>query len=140
MGRLYLGVIVRFVVFLGVALALWAWRGRDVQDAPSASTLRLPGATFAVAWTLVYLCLALACALLGKERTPAATRARALILLAVALTWAWIIVRPASEAAGFIIIVAAIASLLAAFGLAKNAALLALPIAWLIAALVLSAT
>jgi hypothetical protein len=128
-----LGVLVRFVVFMGVAMLLWAWRRPEMRG-PSARFL--PAATFGVAWVLVYACLAAVCVLCGAE--PAC---RGLVLAAVAVTWAWILARPASRAAGFLLIAAAIALLLAAFGLAGNAlarALLALPIAWLVAALVLS--
>jgi hypothetical protein len=129
-----LAVALRLVLFLGVALALWAWRGRSIPGASSSQSF-LPAATFGVAWFLVYLCLAAACVVL--RRNPAA---RALILLAVALTWAWIVVRPESEAAGFLVIAAAVAALLAAAGLAGKpaAALTAIPVAWLLAALVLS--
>lgn len=126
-----LGVVVRFVIFLGVALLLWALR-RPEMKGPAF----LPRATFAVAWVLVYLSLAAACVLCEKD--PAA---RVLVLVAVGMTWAWILVRPASAAAGFLLIAAAIAALLAAFGIATRPlarAALAIPLAWLVAALVLS--
>lgn len=128
-----LGALLRFVVFMGVASLLWAWRRPEMR---ARGARFLPAATFGVAWVLVYGCLAAVCVLCGDD--PAC---RALVLAAVAVTWAWILVRPASRAGGFLLIAAAIALLLAALGLAGRPlarALLGLPIAWLVAALVLS--
>jgi hypothetical protein len=131
-----------FVVFMGVASALWAWRGRRIDTERAAF---LPPATFSVAWVLVYGCLAAAVVLCRREPL-----CRALLIAAVALTWAWVVVRagsgpsggdPGAAAAGFLVIVAALAALLAAWGLASRPAAraaLALPVAWLVAALVLS--
>jgi hypothetical protein len=136
-----LGIVLRFVVFMGVAAGLWAWRRERMERATRSW---LPPALFSVAWVLVYASLAVGCAAAGGNRTQ-----RALMLAAVAVTWAWIVLRPESAAAGFALIVVAIALLLAAWAnagmgssgkdrLAK--ASLALPIAWLVAALALSAT
>jgi hypothetical protein len=128
-----LAVLLRLAVFLGVASALWAWKRPQMRGS---GAMLLPAATFGVAWLLVYGCLAAVCVLCAAE--PAC---RALVLAAVALTWAWILVRPASRAGGFLLIAAAIALLLAAMGLAGRPlarALLGLPVAWLVAALVLS--
>lgn len=99
------------------------------MDTPART--KVPAPVFYVVWPAIYVSLALAFSL-----RPAA---RPAILAYVALSLAWIPLGPRDRSAGFLIILAMLwAALLAALAPGKLAGLLALPVAWTVAALILS--
>jgi len=134
------GDVPSYIPDLGLGLAaaavaggLWALQG-GMRGQPSSSTspIRVPPVVFYIVWPAIYISLAA----LFRRCSPLA---RAAILAYVLLSFAWILVSPRSRSAGFLII-AAMLWAAAAIAVACRNPLIALPLAWTITALVLSAT
>jgi hypothetical protein len=115
-----------------VAGGLWALQGGMRGQPSSTSPIRVPPVVFYIVWPAIYISLAA----LFRRCSPLA---RAAILAYVLLSFAWILVSPRSRSAGFLIIAAMLWAAAAIAVVCRNP-LIALPLAWTITALVLSAT